>query len=61
MDDQPGYNMSYLGTQFHFPCLTTLVIGRLRREAETSIDDHAEAVNKLLSCLPPLKSLTLDQ
>ncbi|OQE25443.1 hypothetical protein PENSTE_c006G03289 [Penicillium steckii] len=51
----------YLATEFHFPCLNTVVLGRLRREAENSIDDHSEAVNKLLSYLPPLKSLTLDQ
>lgn len=56
----PTDTLSYLATEFHLPCLQKLVLGRLRREREDS-DDHAEAVNKLLRCLSPLRSLTLDE
>lgn len=51
--------LRHLATQFHFPYLTTLVLGRIQGERKNS-DDHAEAVNKLLTCLPPLEFLTLD-
>ncbi|KAJ5553134.1 hypothetical protein N7494_002512 [Penicillium frequentans] len=56
----PPDTLNYLATEFHLPCLRTLVLGRLRSERE-DFDDHAEAVNKLLRCLPPLRSLTLDE
>lgn len=52
--------LRYLATHFHFPRLTTLVLGTPRGEAK-NFADHAEAVNQLLSCLPSLESLTLDQ
>lgn len=55
----PPDALRYLATQFHFPCLTTLTLGKLG-EAVEHFGDHAEAVNELLSCLPPLASLTLD-